>query len=380
MADSFLGIACRLLGNGLRFRYLKRTGKAGKLQAASLEVTHRCVARCVMCNIWRIPHDVPELATESWLQLLSSPVFSDLRELDVTGGEPFLKKDLVDLLTGIGELKQANFKGLRSIAVTTNGLLPERVLGQTEKILGASRGQDVDLVMVCAMDAVGDVHDQIRNYPDAWRKVNETIEGLVKLREAFSNLVIGLKTTVLPVNVGELQKISNYAAARGLFTIISPCIITEGRYLNEELGANLAFNREEIRKMLDFYEGEGFRWGYHRKALVGYLKSGAMKKPCSCGFNYFFVRSNGEVYLCPLINRPAGNVKELEVENILNSEAARRIRRKVGAFPECRRCTEPGLERYALPCEGFAYLSLLLKRGRRRFLAEHRHLGLDKYL
>lgn len=200
------------------------------------------------------------------------------------------------------------------------------------------------------------------------------------MREASSNLIIGLKTTVLPINAGELKKVADYADARGLFTFISPCIITEGRYLNKDLSAGLAFSMEDIRKMIGFYRAEVFRWSYHRDSLLGYLNNGFVKKPCTCGFNYFFVRSNGDVYLCPLVNRCTGNVNETGVRNIFYSETARRIRKKVGSLPECRRCTEPGLERYALPYEGFAYLSLLLKTGKKRFLEAHRHMGLNKYL
>lgn len=36
----------------------------------------------------------------------------------------------------------------------------------------------VNLVIVCAMDAIGEVHEKIRNYKEAWAKVNETIQGL----------------------------------------------------------------------------------------------------------------------------------------------------------------------------------------------------------
>ncbi len=348
------------------------------MQAASLEVTHRCIARCIMCNIWKIPGDVPEISNERWLSLLSSPWFSDLRELDVTGGEPFLKSDLFDLLAGVAELKSGNLKALRSIAVTTNGLLPEKVIGETEKIVRELERHDIELVVVCAMDAVGFTHERIRNFPDAWSRVDETIEGLVGLRQRHS-LIIGLKTTVLPINVGELHGVAAYAEARGLFTIVSPRIITEGRYLNRDMAASLAFSPEDLRKMIDFYQGEPFHWSYHREMLLKYFKGGVAKKPCACGFNYLFVRSNGDVYPCPLLGACAGNVNDEKLENIFRSETAKRILKKAGRFPQCRTCTEPGLERYALPSEGFSYLLLLLKTGGTKFFEAHRHMGLNKY-
>ncbi|OGP53137.1 MAG: hypothetical protein A2Y65_06530 [Deltaproteobacteria bacterium RBG_13_52_11] len=333
-----------------------------------------------MCNIWKIPREVPILSIADWIRLLASDFFSDLRELDVTGGEPFLRKDLLDLFIGICELKQSNLKTLKSIAVTTNGFLTSRVLEYTEKILQRLGDKHIDLVMVCAMDAIGEIHEKIRNYKDAWLRVNKTIEGLKRLREKFPNLIIGLKTTILPVNVGELEDIAQYADSHGLFTIISPCIITKARYLNYDHADDLAFTREDIGKMISFYKSQRFRWSYHGDKLVQYLKTGTMRKPCSCGFNYFFVRSTGELYLCPLIDVGLGNIKDIPVRDLFFSERASHIRLKIGRYPECKQCTEPGLERYALFYEGFTYFSLLLKMGRKKFLQLHHHLGLDKYL
>ena len=41
-------IAVRLFVNGLRYRYLRLTGKPATLQAISLEITHRCICCCSM--------------------------------------------------------------------------------------------------------------------------------------------------------------------------------------------------------------------------------------------------------------------------------------------------------------------------------------------
>jgi MoaA/NifB/PqqE/SkfB family radical SAM enzyme len=380
MTDSIFPLARQLFNQGLRFHYLKWAGRPGSPQAVSLEITHHCIARCIMCNIWKIPQEVPDLPIEDWLHLLSSDLFSDLRELDVTGGEPFVRNDLVDLFIGICELKQKNLRALKSIAVTTNGFLTSRVLDFTEKILQRLRHNHIGLVMVCAMDAVGEIHERIRNYKDAWLKVNKTIEGLKRLREEFPNLIIGLKTTILPINVRALDDIIRYADSHGLFTIISPCIITKVRYLNYDQMNDLAFSRKDIEEMIRFYKGQCFRWIFHGDRLAHYLRTGKMRKPCSCGFNYFFVRGTGDVYLCPLIDAALGNIREVSIKDLFSSEQASHIRRNIGRYPECQRCTEPGLERYALSYEGFSYLFLLLKMGRRKFLQLHHHLGLDKYL
>jgi MoaA/NifB/PqqE/SkfB family radical SAM enzyme len=372
-------LAGQLVKNGIRFQYLRAAGKMQKPQAVSLEVTHRCIAKCVMCNIWRIPKDTRLLSADEWLALLSHDLFTDLVELDITGGEPFLRSDLGEILTAVCQLKKRHLASLKSIAVTTNGFLTCRVLDESRKILLEARRAGVDLVMVCAMDAVGEVHDAVRRYPGGWCRVDQTIQGLNRLRADFSNLIIGLKTTVLPVNVGQLDAIVRYAAKNDLFTIISPCIVTNGRYLNPDRAKDLAFTPEQIQEMTRFFQKAASKWSFHENCLIRYLQTGRMKKPCSCGFNYFFIRSQGSLLPCPMIDASPGNVAETPIEELLASQDAVRIRRRIGRFPECRHCTEPGLERYSLPYEGWTYLCLLPKMGRERFLQMHYHMGLDKY-
>ena len=380
MTDSAFKLALRLLKNGIRYRWQHVWGKPGTPQALSLEVTHDCVARCVMCNIWKVPRDVPNLAISQWLELLSSDLFADIRELDITGGEPFIRDDLIDLFFGICELKHKSLPALRSIAVTTNGFLTDAVVSTVESILPIFQKKGLDLVIVCALDAVGTLHNRIRNYPDAWPKVSNTLEELVLLRNRHPNLIVGLKTTILPLNIDELSKISEFAAAGGFFTIISPCIITEGRYLNPNRAKELSFNPEDIGQMIEYFSNDQLRWRFHAASLVDFYKTGTMKKPCSCGFNYFFIRSNGEIFLCPLIGESVGNIVTTGVSELFYSNKACGIRKKIGKMPQCRECTEPGLERYSLPYEGLHYLRLLLKMRREDFFRLHQHMGLDKYL
>jgi MoaA/NifB/PqqE/SkfB family radical SAM enzyme len=355
------------------------TGKSMKPQAVSLEVTHRCIAKCIMCNIWRIPKEEPELSIDEWLNFLSDDFLSDVREFDITGGEPFLLDNIDYLFSGIATLSKRNLKKLKSVAVTTNGFLTERVIEKTEKILAEFKKAGLDLVVVCGLDAIGDVHEKIRNVKDAFNRVNSTIDKLSELRGSYPNLIIGIKTTILPVNIDELENISKYAHAKGLFTIMSPCIITSGRYMNEDNKEMLQFSEEDKNRMIRFFKGGEFRWSFHAESLIKYLGTGVMRKPCTCGFNYFFIRSSGDLFLCPLINRGIANIKKGSVETLLFCDLAGRFRKKVGNFPECPNCTEPGLERYALPCEGFTYLSILFKLGQ-SFKLLHNHLGLDKYI
>lgn len=373
-------VALKLIINGVKYRFHRLSGYPAAIEALSIEITHRCIARCIMCNIWKIPAHVLDLPVTDWITLLGQPAFQHLKELDVTGGEPFLREDLTSLMQGISELKTTRLHELRSVAITTNGFLTDKVLSATTVIARNMKKVGLDLVVVLAMDGIGKIHDRIRNVSNGWQKLAATMDGLTGLRRELDNIIIGLKTTILPLNVDELEGIAQFAAERDFFTIISPCIITGGRYANEDLASNLRFSDKDVHKMIRFYESPAFQWSYHRRGLLDLLKTGTLQKPCSAGFNYFFIRSTGDVYSCPLIRDRLGNFKETPMDKLMRSRRARQFRQKIGTFSECHYCTEPGLERYALPFEGFCYLKLLLALGKNDFHAFHAHMGLDKYL
>jgi len=370
--------AC-LASRAKRYRELKASGEAAPVEALSIEVTRRCIARCVMCNIWQMEDDRPELTAAQWLELLVSPALSALKELDVTGGEPFLRDDLTELLLGVGRLKAERLPQLRSIAITTNGFLTQRLLAVVEEVIAPLERAGISLVFACGLDAVGAVHDRIRGVPGGWQKLHASIEGLKGLRQQYPSLTLGIKTTVTRYNIDQLDQVCRYAEEQGLFSIISPYILTSNRYANLDADAELALTATETETLKQFYASPRFQWSYYRQELLRYLETGRMEKPCSAGFNYFFIRSTGQLFACPIIAAPLGNITRTPLPQLIDSPAATRFRQGVGAFSECTTCTEPGLERYALPFEGSHYLRLYQTMAREDFLALHHHLGLEKY-
>src|SRR5512137_1277907 len=331
-------ILLSLAARGVRYRFLKALGLPGKPEALSMEVTRKCIAKCLMCNIWRMPV-VPELTAGDWLKLLESPLLSELKELDITGGEPFLRDDIVELLLGIGRLKATHLKGLCSVAVTTNGFLTEKVLKDVGAVIGPLEEAGVTLVFACGFDAVGEVHDRIRNFKGGWERLNTTILGLKALRERYPRLVLGIKTTITRHNIDELERVCRYADEHGLFTIISPYILTANRYKNIGKEDTLSLSASDLEKLKAFYNSPRFRWSYYRSELLNFLATGRMEKPCSAGFNYFFIRSNGELYSCPIIDHLLGNVKDAPLEKLLRCAEAASFRRNILKFPECTVCT-----------------------------------------
>jgi MoaA/NifB/PqqE/SkfB family radical SAM enzyme len=131
--------------------------------------------------------------------------------------------------------------------------------------------------------------------------------------------------------------------------------------------------------MIHFFSRDDLQWSYHARTLNEYFLTDHSHRRCSCGFNYAFIRSTGEVHLCPLLAKSVGSVKQDDFEKIWRSSTARSLRGSIGSAEPCRHCTEPGLERYSLYYEGWTYLKLLLQMGSRQFEQFHMHMGLDNY-
>jgi len=370
----------KLVSNALRYRLLKFSGRPGRLEALSLEITHRCFCRCRMCNIWQIPPSVPDLPLSVWTKLLSAPALRNLRELDITGGEPFLRQDLGELLAWICRAKPSCFPQLQTLAITTNGVLTERILKVTAELIGPLRASGIDLVLACGLDAVGELHDRIRGLKAAWAKLNNTLTGLKQLRGSNTNLILGIKTTVVPDNVQQLEPLADFAREHALFTIISPCIITANRFGNLDRQEDLQFSAVERKALRRFYTDSSVNWDGHRQSMLHFLATGTAQKPCSAGFNTLFIRHNGEVFPCPLIAASLGNIKDADLGELSASAQASRFRKRIGTFAECKLCTEPGLERIAWPYEGLTCLNLLARVGFRDFERLADQMGLAKYL
>ncbi len=63
------------------------------------------------------------LTTSEILHLSSLFVSQGVTKIRLTGGEPTLRKDLLDVFDGLNSLKGRGGKGLKEICMTSNGLV-----------------------------------------------------------------------------------------------------------------------------------------------------------------------------------------------------------------------------------------------------------------
>lgn len=87
-----------------------------------ISVTERCNLRCLYCMPEEgVPLSPPEhlLTSPEIIYLSSLFVSQGVKKIRLTGGEPTVRRDIVDLMRGIGQLRS---DGLKELCITSNGI------------------------------------------------------------------------------------------------------------------------------------------------------------------------------------------------------------------------------------------------------------------
>ena len=96
--------------------------RGGTSMDAAVILTYRCNARCQMCHTWKYPSRREQEITIEDIEKLPS----NLEYVNITGGEPTLRDDLVDI---VGVLS----KKARKVEISTNGYFTNRLVEVAKK-------------------------------------------------------------------------------------------------------------------------------------------------------------------------------------------------------------------------------------------------------
>ncbi|MFD0749078.1 GTP 3',8-cyclase MoaA [Mucilaginibacter calamicampi] len=103
-----------------------------KLNYLRLAVTDRCNLRCFYCMPeeglnWLSREEL--MSYEEMMRACSLLVKMGIEKIRITGGEPFVRKDIMNLLAGISKLD-----GLKDLSMTTNGVLTAPYVTEMKKL------------------------------------------------------------------------------------------------------------------------------------------------------------------------------------------------------------------------------------------------------
>lgn len=183
-----------------------RTGiSCSKPSEVWLKLTERCNCRCLMCDIWKQNLSADgELTTEDWKNVIFGlRQWLGEKHIWFTGGEPFLRKDCIDLI------KYGSSIGL-SIAVITNGIL----LRPDQMRLLIEAGLKEYHVSIDSMDP--QIHDNLRGIKGAHIRATENVLALKDaLNRSGKKMKIVIKTIIMGYNSKEILPLVEWTEKNG---------------------------------------------------------------------------------------------------------------------------------------------------------------------
>jgi len=134
-----------------------------------VSITDNCNYKCVYCRTGEVGAQYPELQIEEYLRLIRLFVSLGITKVRLTGGEPLLRRGLVEMVEELARLRTLTGEPL-DLAITTNGHLLES-LAAPLKAAGLHRA-------TVSMDAVdAPTFERITRVPGSFNKVLRGIRG-----------------------------------------------------------------------------------------------------------------------------------------------------------------------------------------------------------
>jgi radical SAM protein with 4Fe4S-binding SPASM domain len=314
---AFAWLSRRRLGDRLAAR-LARRAVGGYLYALKVELNTACNLACPMCYVERSGIELPfELIAGLFRDLAGCGV-----RVELLGGEPLLRRDIVDVVRGAKHVARAPL-----VSLYTNGVLVTPELATELR----SAGLDAALVTLVSHDPA--THDGFVGRPGAWAA---TVAGLRALRDA--GLATYTFTAVHSVNQLHYREVDRFAREQlGVHALFY-------QYIPRRPDDPLTIGREAWRaiKRWVLYEASRDHGDFVRDF---YMLTG---NACSGGNFVLTVKASGIVQPCPFIDDiPLGDLRQRDIWAIHRHRYASADLCEFKTTPaECRDCT------YASVCAG----------------------------
>jgi cyclic pyranopterin phosphate synthase len=216
------------------------TDKHGRsIHDLRISITDRCNYKCVYCRSGNDGPAFPEMPIADYLRMVRVFVGLGITKVRLTGGEPLLRRGLVEMVQELGRMKTLAGTAL-DIAITTNGhLLAE--LAQPLSDAGLSR-------VTVSMDAVDEPRfARITRVPNAYERV---LAGIRAAQRAGLNPVKVNCVLLRGFNDDQIPAFGQFAREEGVVVrFIEFMPLEEDRVWSPEIVVTLD---EIVRRMAEF--------------------------------------------------------------------------------------------------------------------------------
>jgi len=295
-----------------------------------MDITNKCNLRCRHCSIWSNSPGAAEMSTNQVKRLLS-----DLKKwlgtfhLGFCGGEPLLRKDLIDII------QFAEQNGIVTSIISNGVLLDER---WAKQLLSCG----LYSVTISLDGFTPQTHDSIRGVPGTFDRATAAVKHLKALKNRYdSKTRITINTVIMEPNLDELLGILNWVETNGLDEIwLAPLGENFGSAVNDADWFQKSNLWVRNLDKLDHVLNELIRRKEngapinntvsHLNSIRHYFRSAcSVKSPiCEAGITTIGISANGDIVLCPSM-KPIGNVMRSALKEMWNSGRAKEIRNQI---------------------------------------------------
>ena len=319
-----------------------------KLDELIFAVTDKCPFRCKTC-FYANTMDAKKEEDVYGMSLFEiekiSNSLGNFSKLLLTGGEPFLRRDIAELC---GIFYHNN--NVRHMHLPTNALHTNKIKENVEKILKYC--PVINLTVSISIDGLHETHTEIRGVKESFGKLIETAHALGELRDKYDNLRLNVITVVNNLNLTEITDLAEFVKKELPVDSHSP-IPVRGNPYDEYMRPPTKEEWDKLsRELLDLQDF----WNKKRdeniikkklrtntekhlyKVIGNVLADEGLPFECKAGKTIGVLEANGDVRLCEL-KEVVGNVKNFDYDfkKVWFSERAEKIRKTV---PGCS-CTHP---------------------------------------
>lgn len=298
-------------------------------------VTRNCNARCTHCFI---DFDDPatfkgDLRLEE-IERVSRSVGWQLQNVNLTGGEPFLRKDLFDIARCY-----LDNTSIRSLYITTNGYFTDRTREFVERYLEAGYDRNHHLFFSISIDDLPAAHDVNRCVPRLFERAMETLRWLEQHRDR--RVLVNVNLTVIPANADRIGDIYEYLVRdQGVQAFTTTIMREEGivridpavRTLLSDAYSDLnaRIHRDLASGRIQGFDGTALGRLVNAKNVVMHeqiertFRTGEFVSTCYAGEISLVLDANGDVRPCETLPAVIGNVRaaEYDLGRVWRSRAA----------------------------------------------------------
>jgi cyclic pyranopterin phosphate synthase len=209
-----------------------------------VSITDRCNYKCVYCRTGEVGAQYQELGIDEYLRLIGVFVVLGITKVRLTGGEPLLRRGLVELVRELARLRTVDNEPL-DLALTTNGHLLEGLAGPL-KAAGLNR-------VTVSMDAVdAPTFERITRVPGSFKAV---LAGIRAAREAGLKPLKVNCVLLRGFNDDQIEGFAEFARREGVVVrFIEFMPLEEGRLWTPEIVVPLREIVERIGRVLPLVE------------------------------------------------------------------------------------------------------------------------------